>query len=97
MLPEISVLLLFIPYTKSGSGYETVSIFFLCSYCTYIITVIPSDISLVFYIFLVQHVEKEKTIPTCMLQFFMILGSVCRLERYRNEYTTNGAVNNRYS
>jgi hypothetical protein len=73
MLPETSVLLLFIPYTKSGSGYEKVSVFFfyIQTVRTYIITVIPSDISLVFYIFLVQHEEKEKTIPTCMLRAFL--------------------------
>jgi hypothetical protein len=73
MLPEISVFLLFIPCTKSGPGYEKVSVFFfyIQTVRTYIITVIPSDISLVFYIFLVQHVEKEKTIPTCILRAFL--------------------------
>jgi hypothetical protein len=82
MLPEISVLLLFIPYTKSGSGNEKVRIFFLCSYCTYIITVIPSDISLVFYIFLVQQVKKEK--DTIMLKTFPSKKYVLHIQRTKS-------------
>jgi len=80
MLPETSLLLLFIPYTKSGSGYEKVSVFFFYIQSVRTIMYIHYNRNSIRHLprllyFLVQQVEKEK--GTVMLKTFPSKNMCC--------------------